>query len=206
MISTYLITNEILLDETSLIENLKPPLNRVLYNHAVDYVANDKKVSGAEFSENSESGLLTSLRALGMSAEDKEKISSLKYYIAKAGASRSRSLNSTHDSPKVIALREHAVIPHTVFLVPPEATTEVVHRRTQSDVSMQSNTSDMNHMKPPTLSSSPKKFKRNSNIGNFDLSSPGGSDKMANLQRLSGMSIASNRSRGLQQPDITSSN
>lgn len=69
---------------------------------------------------------MVSLRASGMSIDDKEKIEALKYYISKAGNAKLRSLSLKNESSlEYVALRNENVIPHTVFLAPNDRSLDV---------------------------------------------------------------------------------
>ena len=68
---------------------------------------------------------MSSLKALGMSIDEKEKVEALKLYISKAGNSKLRSMTARAVSLEYIALREHNIIPHTVFLVPANSSIDV---------------------------------------------------------------------------------
>lgn len=72
------------------------------------------------------SDFLYSLRASGISIDDKEKIEALKFYISKAGNAKLRSLTiKSQTSLEYIALRDQNIIPHTVFLAPNDQSLEV---------------------------------------------------------------------------------
>lgn len=130
MIRPFLTTDSIILTEALLIENLKAPLDSHLYDHAVEYIATEqKKRQELVDADSSESGLLSSLRSVGMTLEDREKITALKFYLGKAGTTRLRDLmrNSTLEpSADSVVLGEHGVVPHTVFLEPRDSLIDVL--------------------------------------------------------------------------------
>ncbi|KAJ3185754.1 Serine/threonine-protein kinase [Gaertneriomyces sp. JEL0708] len=102
------------ISENTLLENLKTPVNRLLYDQTLLYASKEKapgdrnlspfarlgvgseersdsaESSEAEESIHDSSKLLQKLKTLGMTEEDKEKLYALKYYISKSTQSRLR--------------------------------------------------------------------------------------------------------------------
>eukprot|EP00842_Homolaphlyctis_polyrhiza_P006601 jgi/Hompol1/6942/HPOL_000974-RA len=123
------------LSELTLIENLKTPVPRNLFEHTiqlasrtssevrlaagVDSFVSDRSAYGQDHND-----LLVRLKDLGMSDEDKEKLFAMKYFISKATAARLRKKSDRSSSRSDlqlgrIALRDYSVTLHTVFLTPP---------------------------------------------------------------------------------------
>ncbi|KAI8926108.1 hypothetical protein BC831DRAFT_246086 [Entophlyctis helioformis] len=148
------------LTEIGLLENIKSPISRQLYEHTILYASKNSGNGGNLLIQGSvgsytrqgvgsyqqgnggsprgthessgyggnQGGLLSRLKELGMADEDKEKLFAMKYFIAKASAARLRRQDSSAAAGSGlaleadlshIALRDHGVTLHTVFLTPP---------------------------------------------------------------------------------------
>ncbi|RKO92149.1 hypothetical protein BDK51DRAFT_20317 [Blyttiomyces helicus] len=131
MIRPFLKVDMAEITETSLLESLKNPVSRILYDQTLSFAFKSPPFgsSGVTPAGSIRSGpsneVLQRLRELGMTDEDKEKLFAMKYYIFKSTQSRmSRSRlassfrKSTADSG-FVALKNFGITPQTVFLTPP---------------------------------------------------------------------------------------
>ncbi|KAI8905706.1 hypothetical protein DFJ77DRAFT_435262 [Powellomyces hirtus] len=106
MVKPYLQTNIAQIDQISLLESLKAPISRILYDQTLTFASkargstlsqgfsghgentSSEKPKDGQPTESNE--LLQRLRELGMTDEDKEKLFAMKYYISKLAQARLR--------------------------------------------------------------------------------------------------------------------
>ncbi|KAJ3267488.1 Serine/threonine-protein kinase, partial [Borealophlyctis nickersoniae] len=138
MIRPFLKADIAEISDLTLLENLKSPVSRVLYDQTLMYASKSPGLGraggdglDAEGKGNSESNdLLQRLRELGMTDEDKEKLFAMKYYISKSTQSRLRKSiadvqsqwaypDDIEGKSGFVALKNFGITPHTVFLSPP---------------------------------------------------------------------------------------
>jgi phosphoinositide-3-kinase, regulatory subunit 4 len=226
LVRPFLKTDCLMLTEGTLIENIKSPIKRDLYEYTIEYAIkeelNQTKIGNWD---RDEQDLLSSLREMGMSPEDKDKLVEMKYYISKTAKARQRAqISATHlqEEFDYIALRDHNVIPHTVFLTPLQFV----------NVSLpnESYTSRNSSPKLPSSYSSPQKFddfedlkkkppvtpnassflapsrqQSRASLSGLELSPENIRTSTASIQRTSGISAMSARSRNVSVNEINSS-
>ncbi|KAI8900262.1 hypothetical protein BC833DRAFT_582478 [Globomyces pollinis-pini] len=234
LVLPFLKSEVLLLDEACLMENLKTPTNRILFDFTLEFAAKQSQshVSSGIHSDK-DADLLTLLKGLGMTIEEREKLFALKHYISKAAKSNLRNRSSTKESVSAkISLREHDVIPHTVFLMPPSesqpgtpnTTTVSIFpnistepqsgnrlRRRKNTLPMEQigsvddNDSGRNLSRPLSASylSPGRQMSKSNSVGNFDITSPTSPGLDKAIQRLSGVSIKSVR-KSTSVADLTS--
>ncbi|KAJ3210567.1 Serine/threonine-protein kinase [Dinochytrium kinnereticum] len=124
--------------EIALIDNVKSPISRYLYDQTLALASKSPSVSYREerrLSEGhghfegraeGESDLLVKLRELGMTDEDKEKLIAMKYYISKSSQSRMRreSQDNHRFQSEDFDIKNLGITPRTVFLTPPKYDSE----------------------------------------------------------------------------------
>ncbi|KAI9205323.1 uncharacterized protein BJ171DRAFT_501773 [Polychytrium aggregatum] len=108
-----------------ILEALKMPVSRLLYDQAALFASKSPqggfgKDDQSDISTNGESALISKLRDLGMSDEDREKLFSLKYFIFKSAQAKTSTNGSPEEAnPGNLVLKALGVTAHTVFLTPP---------------------------------------------------------------------------------------
>ncbi|KAH6570246.1 hypothetical protein BASA60_007850 [Batrachochytrium salamandrivorans] len=144
--------------QISLLENMKPPIPRNLYEQTILFASRPNTEvrlnlglasgdSEAEVHSNDRNELLVRLRDMGMGDEDKEKLFALKYFIFKSTAARIRKNKQvTHPLDDTrsgrIMLRDHNVTLRTVFLTPPDRRIQN-HQHSRKSISNMGSGSDL---------------------------------------------------------------
>jgi phosphoinositide-3-kinase regulatory subunit 4 len=226
IVRKFLKTDCAVLTETALMENLQSPISREMFEYTIDYaIKEEQRQARLDISDKDQQDLITKLREMGLSSDDKEKLVELKFFISKTAKARQRSQISSLHVPvdySYVALREQNVIPHTVFLTPPSFETisarEVLYSSRASSPKLTNpsapssprKTDELEEgKKPPVLSNQLLAASRQlsrSSLGGLDPTSEGSRGSPSSLQRISGISAVSTRSRNVSVNDLSSSN
>lgn len=89
MLKPFLKHDTVVVNEKSLLLNLKPALDRELFDFTVEYAKNNSRSGKIGLIADKESDLLSCLKKKGMTNEDQEKLMGLKYFISKTGVQQS---------------------------------------------------------------------------------------------------------------------
>jgi len=132
------------LDELYILENLKSPISRPVYNQAIAFASkNSSFLSPRDTSEGKPTDgsdrIFDKLRSLGLHQDDSYKLISLRRYILKSAENfRSSPMNKVPPGAKYmengrISLKDLSVTTHTVFLTPIEGETMPDRRELPSE-------------------------------------------------------------------------